>query len=63
MTKAERNERIDRIVEVIDNAKTDLIHVVYEMESVRITRSEIKKLDTILGKLEYLEWSVHQCKR
>lgn len=45
---------IERILERMDNAKMELIDCMHELEDCHC-RTQIKKLDTICGKLENLE--------
>lgn len=52
----------ENALDIIERAKMDLIHLYSDGEG-EIPKKYLKKLDTILGKLENLEWDIANWKK
>ena len=57
MTKQERESEIRIINSHLNAVKDDLVSYVYRLEEIKC-HAEAKKLDTIIGKLEALQWAI-----
>lgn len=57
MTKQERESEIRIINSHLSAVKSDLSSYVYRLEEIKC-HAEAKKLDTVIGKLEALQWAI-----
>lgn len=57
MTREERKSEVRIINNHLSSVKDDLIHYAHRLEEIGCG-SEAKKLDTIIGKVENLQWQI-----